>query len=89
MSHRGWAFSYIGTNQNAKAEGAKICINNSYEFDPTSKGFSDGYEQDRKSKEIFYEKLNQLEVSISKLGPNAVNHTQQLNELVEHYGTIF
>lgn len=57
LRQMGWTFAYIGADQDALAEAAKVGIHNSYSFASTAEETQAMFAKEKKSRSRFYSKL--------------------------------
>ena len=59
LREEGWAFNYMGANQDAFEVAQQLAINNARNFDYTPDGATTAMRKDRKSRERYYAMLNE------------------------------
>ena len=77
QDERGWVFTYIGANQDAMYESSKVGIKNSLNFCADEEGMKKMWENERRSRDMFYQKSSYKRMNDEDLKENYFNNDNE------------
>lgn len=79
LDKKGWVFTYIGANQDAIMEASKLGIRNSLNFDASEEGTRKMWDKEKKSREIFFQKVSRCDCITEDLQENYFENDESID----------